>query len=201
MANRRERFKKLYPKRLKNAVWNIQSIGKLSARTNYIYENKEVDEILLTLIFEIKGVMAKFGLGSTGYELSFYNRNRKKRPLAFKDETDELIKKLDVMHRSLDESTRSLQEAILLFTAKEHEQSLQVIKKRNNYKDGKKDGYWESFHDNGKLSEKGKYKKGLRVGIWESYHDNGQLWVRGKYTKDGTRDASWEYFDKNGKKF
>ena len=30
MANRRERFKKLYPKRLKNAVWNIQSIGKLS---------------------------------------------------------------------------------------------------------------------------------------------------------------------------
>ncbi|MCK5904030.1 MAG: hypothetical protein KAG86_02015, partial [Gammaproteobacteria bacterium] len=65
MANRRERFKKLYPKRLKNAVWNIQSIGKLSARTNYIYENKEVDEILLTLIFEIKGVMVKFGLGST----------------------------------------------------------------------------------------------------------------------------------------
>ena len=39
------------------------------------------------------------------------------------------------------------------------------------------------------------------VGVWESYHDNGQLWVRGKYTKDGTRDASWEYFDKNGKIF
>jgi len=77
------------------------------------------------------------------------------------------------MHRSLDESTRSLQEAILLFTAKEHEKSPQVIKKRNNYKDG---------NDNGKLSEKGNYKKGLRVGIWESYHDNGQLWVRGKYT-------------------
>ena len=200
MANRRERFKKLYPKRLKNAVWNIQSIGKLSARTNYIYENKEVDEILLTLIFEIKGVMAKFGLGSTDMSSVFTTETEKKGP-AFKDETDELIKKLDVMHRSLDESTRSLQEAILLFTAKEHEQSLQVIKKRYNYKDGKKDGYWESFHDNGKLSEKGNYKKGLRVGIWESYHDNGQLWVRGKYTKDGTRDASWEYFDKNGKKF
>ena len=46
MANRRERFKKLYPKRLKNAVWNIQSIGKLSARTNYIYEDEEVGEIL-----------------------------------------------------------------------------------------------------------------------------------------------------------
>ena len=200
MANRRERFKKLYPKRLKNAVWNIQSIGKLSARTNYIYENKEVDEILLTLIFEIKGVMVKFGFDSTVLSSVFTTGTEKKGP-AFKEDTDELIKKLDEMHRSLDESTRSLQEAILLFAAKEHEKSPQVIKKRNNYKDGKKDGYWESFHDNGKLSEKGNYKKGLRVGIWESYHDNGQLWVRGKYTKDGTRDASWEYFDKNGKKF
>ena len=188
MANRRERFKKLYPKRLKNAVWNIQSIGKLSARTNYIYENKEVAEILLTLILEIKAVMVKFGLNST--DMSSVFKTEKKGP-KFKEETDELIKKLDEIHKSVDESTRSLQEAILLFTAKEHEQSLQVIKKRNNYKDGKKDGYWESFHDNGKLSEKGNYKKGLRVGIWKSFHDNGQLWVKVKYTKDGTRDASW----------
>jgi antitoxin component YwqK of YwqJK toxin-antitoxin module len=200
MANRRERFKKLYPKRLKNAVWNIQSIGKLSARTNYIYENKEVDEILLTLIFEIKGVMAKFGLGSTDMSSVFTTETEKKGP-ALKEETDELIKKLDEMHRSLGESTRSLQEAILLFTEREHEKSPQVVKKRNNYKDGKKDGYWESFHDNGKLSEKGNYKNGLRIGIWKSYHDNGQLWVRGKYTKEGTRDTSWEYFDKNGKRF
>ena len=148
MVDRRERFKKLYPKRLKNTVWNIRSIGKLSARTNYIYEDVEVDEMLSTLIFELKAVITKFGLDP-----------------------------LDVTS------------------------SLTTVRKRNHYKDGNKDGYWESFHDNGKLSEKGKYKKGLRVGIWESYHDNGQLWVRGKYTKDGTRDASWEYFDKNGKKF
>jgi len=200
MANRRERFKKLYPKRLKNAVWNIQSIGKLSARTNYIYENKEVDEILLTLIFEIKAVMVKFGLGSTDMSSVFKKETEKKDP-AFKEETDELIKKLDEMHKSLDESKKALQKALLMFTEREHEKFPQVIKTRNNHKDGKKDGYWESFHDNGKLSEKGNYKKGLRVGIWESYHDNGQLWVRGKYTKDGTRDASWEYFDKNGKKF
>ena len=200
MANRRERFKKLYPKRLKNAVWNIQSIGKLSARTNYIYENKEVDEILLTLIFEIKGVMAKFGLGSTDMSSVFTTETEKKGP-ALKEETDELIKKLDEMHKSLDESKKALQKALLMFTEREHEKFPQVIKTRNNHKDGKKDGYWESFHDNGKLSETGNYKKGLRVGIWESYHDNGQLWVRGKYNKDGTRDASWEYFDKTGEKF
>ena len=200
MANRRERFKKLYPKRLKNAVWNIQSIGKLSARTNYIYENKEVAEILLTLILEIKAVMVKFGLNSTDMS-SVFKTETVKKGTPLKEETDELFKKLDELHRSLGESTRSQQEAILLYTEREHEKSPQVVKKRNNYKDGKKDGYWESFHDNGELSEKGNYKNGLRIGIWESYHDNGQLWVRGKYTKDGTRDASWEYFDKNGKKF
>ncbi len=148
MVDRRERFKRLYPKRLKNAVWNIRSIGKLSARTNYIYEDAEVDEILSTLVFELKAVITKFGLDPP-----------------------------DVPSFST------------------------TIRKRNHYTDGKKDGYWESFHENGQLSERGSYKDGLKVGLWEHYHNNGQLWVRGEYTKDGTRDASWEYFDKNGKKF
>ena len=197
MANRRERFKKLYPKRLKNAVWNIQSIGKLSARTNYIYENKEVDEILLTLIFEIKAVMIKFGLSST--DMSPVFKTEEKKHATFKEEKDELIKKLDEIQRSVNENKRSLDEALLIF--QQHEKPSKGIQKTNNYKDGKKEGYWESFHDNGQLSEKGNYNDGLRVGDWESYHDNGKLWVRGKYTKDGTRDASWEYFDKNGKKF
>ena len=194
MANRRERFKKLYPKRLKNAVWNIQSIGKLSARTNYIYENKEVDEILLTLIFEIKAVMIKFGLGSTDMSSVFKTEEKKQTT-----EKDELIKKLDEIQRSVNENKRSLDEAFLIF--QERVKTSKEIQKTNNYKDGKKDGFWESFHDNGQLSEKGNYNQGLRVGVWESYHDNGRLWVRGKYTKDGTRDASWEYFDKDGKKF
>ena len=197
MANRRERFKKLYPKRLKNAVWNIQSIGKLSARTNYIYENKEVDEILLTLIFEIKAVMIKFGLGSTNMSPVFKTEEIENVP--FKKEKDELNKKLDEIQRSVNENKRSLDEALLIF--QNHEKPSKGIQKTNNYKDGKKDGYWESFHDNGQLSEKGNYKEDLKVGVWESYHDNGKLWVRGKYTKDGTRDASWEYFDKDGKKF
>ena len=194
MANRRERFKRLYPRRLENAVWNIQSIVKVSARTNYIYENKEVDEILLTLIFEIKAVMIKFGLGSTDMSSVFKTEEKK-----HATEKDELIKKLDEIQRSVSENKRSLDEALLIF--QQHEKPSKGIQKTNNYKDGKKEGYWESFHDNGQLSEKGNYNNGLRVGVWESYHDNGKLWVRGKYTKDGTRDASWEYFDKDGKKF
>ena len=117
----------------------------------------------------------------------------------FSAEKDELIKKLDAIQKSVNENKRSLDQALLKF--REHEKPSKEIQKTNNYKDGKKEGYWESFHDNGQLSEKGNYNEGLRIGVWESYHDNGKLWVRGKYTKDGTRDASWEYFDKNGKKF
>ena len=72
MANRRERFKKLYPKRLKNAKWNIRSIGKLSERTNYVYEEEEVDEILSTLMFEIKAAISKFGSGSVEERFNRY---------------------------------------------------------------------------------------------------------------------------------
>ena len=72
MANRRERFKKLYPKRLKNAKWNIRSIGKLSERTNYVYEEDEVDEILSTLMFEIKAAISKFGSGSVEERFNRY---------------------------------------------------------------------------------------------------------------------------------
>ena len=64
MANRRERFKRLYPKRLKNAVWSIHSIGKLSERTNYSYKEEEVDEILSTLMWALKSTIIKFGFGS-----------------------------------------------------------------------------------------------------------------------------------------
>ena len=72
MNKRKERFKKLYPKRLKNAKWNIRSIGKLSERTNYVYEEEEVDEILSTLMFEIKAAISKFGSGSVEERFNRY---------------------------------------------------------------------------------------------------------------------------------
>ena len=61
---RSNRFKRLYPKRLEKAVWSLRSIGKLSNRTNYVYEDKEVDKILSTLMFELKAAISKFGKGS-----------------------------------------------------------------------------------------------------------------------------------------
>ena len=42
-------------------------------------------------------------------------------------------------------------------------------------KNGKLDGYWVGYHENGQLSSKGDYTNGLRNGYQVRYWDNGQL--------------------------
>ena len=72
MNLRRERFKRLYPKRLKKAVWSIRSIGKLSERSNYVFEEDEVLEMISKLVSEIQIVIGKFDIpkGSSETESS-----------------------------------------------------------------------------------------------------------------------------------
>ena len=48
--------------------------------------------------------------------------------------------------------------------------------RKGNWKDGKPDGLWESYHENGQLSSKGHYKDGKRDGLWKFYYEDGQLW-------------------------
>ena len=54
-------------------------------------------------------------------------------------------------------------------------------KKRITYIDdqlirGYKQGEWISYHENGKLKEKGKYNEfEIKLGEWEYYHENGEL--------------------------
>ncbi len=60
MINRRERFQRLYPKRLEKALWSIRSIGKLSEKSNYIYKDDEIIEIISSLLAEIKATIIKF---------------------------------------------------------------------------------------------------------------------------------------------
>jgi antitoxin component YwqK of YwqJK toxin-antitoxin module len=40
---------------------------------------------------------------------------------------------------------------------------------------GKKQGIWVTYYDNGQLDTKGNYKNGLRDGVWETYYWNGTL--------------------------
>ena len=62
---------------------------------------------------------------------------------------------------------------------------------------GNRHGYWEEYHDNGKLFSKGNYVNGNTHGYWEEYHDNGNLWCKGNYV-DGKRHGYWEYYYSNG---
>ena len=66
-----------------------------------------------------------------------------------------------------------------------------------NYKDGKKDGFWEYYFENGILQYKGNLKDGKEDGFWESYHDNGRLEYEINF-KDGKKDGLWVYYFENG---
>ena len=55
-----------------------------------------------------------------------------------------------------------------------------------SFKNGKKEGPWVEYHDNGQLFGKGDYKKGKREGPWVTYLHNGQLVDEGTY-KNGKK--------------
>ena len=52
-------------------------------------------------------------------------------------------------------------------------------KSQGSFKNGKQEGAWVSYHDNGQLKYKGDYKNGVREGTW--------VW----YQKDGSVTPSW----------
>ena len=47
-------------------------------------------------------------------------------------------------------------------------------------KNGKREGPWVSYFENGQLWDKGDYKNGEREGPWVSYFENGQLEHKGE---------------------
>ena len=66
---------------------------------------------------------------------------------------------------------------------------------QGNYKNGKKEGEWVSYDDNGQLLGKGSFKNGKRDGEWAYYHD-GQLWNKGNY-KNGKKEGEWVKYHDN----
>ena len=70
-------------------------------------------------------------------------------------------------------------------------------KSQGTIRNGKRDGPWVIYWDNGQLSNKGIYKDGEANGPWVWYHDNGQLRSKGTY-KDGNRDGPWVGYNYDG---
>ena len=64
-------------------------------------------------------------------------------------------------------------------------------------RNGKREGIWVEYHDNGQLRSKGTLKDGKWDGPWVLYYENGQLWFKGTY-KDGKWDGPWVQYHDNG---
>ena len=67
------------------------------------------------------------------------------------------------------------------------------------YKSGKQEGPWLWYHDNGQLWSKGAYKNGKFEGPWVAYYDDGQLWSKGTY-KNGKFEGLWVAYREDGTK-
>ena len=65
-------------------------------------------------------------------------------------------------------------------------------------KDGKREGEWKKYHDNGKLKSIGSYKDGKRDGEWKWYYENGKLEKIGVF-KNGNQQDALTYYDETGR--
>ena len=70
-------------------------------------------------------------------------------------------------------------------------------RERGHIREGKKDGLWVSYWNNGELRAQGSYKGGKKEGPWISYQSNGEMWKKGSYSA-GERDGSWVIYQSKG---
>lgn len=68
---------------------------------------------------------------------------------------------------------------------------------RGSLKNGKREGFWLGYWDNGQLLSKGSFKNDKEEGSWEYYWKNGQLLSKGDF-RNGKEEGSWMGFSKNG---
>ena len=70
-------------------------------------------------------------------------------------------------------------------------------KTQGTFKNGKKDGPFVDYWDNGQSESQGTYKNGKMDGPYVSYPDNGQFRAKGTL-KDGKREGPWVVYKKDG---
>ena len=69
---------------------------------------------------------------------------------------------------------------------------------QGQFKDGKREGLWTSFYENGQLWWKGPYKDGKLNGPYVWYYDNGQLWSEETYKDGEIEDGPYLTYHENG---
>ena len=66
-----------------------------------------------------------------------------------------------------------------------------------SFKNGKREGIWETYYESGQLWYTSNYKDGGLNGLQVEYYQNGQLKMKGNL-KFGRQDGLWEYFNEDG---
>jgi len=72
------------------------------------------------------------------------------------------------------------------------------LENKGTYKDGKKNGLYERYYENGQLKVKANYINGKKNGLFEWYDEKGQLEYEVNY-KDGKKNGLWRQYNSNGK--
>lgn len=62
---------------------------------------------------------------------------------------------------------------------------------------GRKQGHWKSFYQDGKLKHEGDYKDGLRTGPWLYYYADGKVEQKGRFRFDEP-EGSWMWYYPDG---
>jgi uncharacterized protein len=63
--------------------------------------------------------------------------------------------------------------------------------------EGKKEGPWKYFYDDGKIKSEGSYANNLETGNWKYLFENGKTEETGGF-KNGKYDGMWQWFYENG---
>ena len=69
---------------------------------------------------------------------------------------------------------------------------------RGMMKDGKRQGVWKSWYEDGTQWSETTFKDGKKDGATTTWYENGKKRYQGFYTND-TESGKWEYWDENGK--
>ena len=72
-------------------------------------------------------------------------------------------------------------------------------KQETTFKDGKPDGLMTGWYPHGQKWREETFKDGQKDGLWIEWHENGQKRLEGNY-KDGKQDGLWTYWYENGPK-
>ena len=71
------------------------------------------------------------------------------------------------------------------------------LRAKGSLKNGKEEGYWEDYNEDGTLFSKGNYINGSPSGNFKFYHENGILEEEGKFVL-GKKEGKWNTYWDNG---